>query len=120
VVDLIRFRFRYRVFNLVFLCCLISDRSSTIGFRVIASKTTKFEVEKFDGKSNVLLWNMRATSLLVKEGTHKALLGIEKKPSKMEDDEWNDIDFSAKATIILCLSDDVLYNVMNEETTASL
>jgi len=25
----------------------------------------------------------------VKEGTHKALLGIEKKPSKMEDDEWN-------------------------------
>ena len=56
----------------------------------------------------------------MKEGTHKALLGIEKKPSKMEDDEWNDIDFSAKATIILCLSDDVLYNVMNEETTASL
>jgi len=58
--------------------------------------------------------------LLVKEGTHKALLGIEKKPSKMEDDEWNDIDFRAKATIILCLSDEVLYNVMNEETTAGL
>ena len=42
--------------------------------------------------------------MLVKEGTHKALLGIEKKPSKM-DDEWNDIDFCAKASIILCLSD---------------
>ena len=35
----------------------------------------------------------------------------------MEDDEWNDIDFHTKATIILCLSDKVLYNVMNEETT---
>jgi len=35
----------------------------------------------------------------------KALLGAENKPSKMEDDEWNDIDFCAKATIILCLSD---------------
>ena len=58
--------------------------------------------------------------LLVKEGTHKALLGIEKKPSKMENDEWNDIDFRAKATTILCLSDEVLYNVMNEETTADL
>ena len=33
--------------------------------------------------------------LLVKESTHKALLGIEKKPSKMEDDEWNNIDFCA-------------------------
>ena len=34
--------------------------------------------------------------MLVNKGTHKALLGIEKKPSKMEDDEWNDIDFRAK------------------------
>ena len=56
----------------------------------------------------------------MKEGTHKAPLGIKKKPSRMEDDEWNVIDFRAKATIILCLSDEVLYNVMNEETTASL
>jgi len=35
----------------------------------------------------------------MKEGTYKALLGIEKKPSKMEDDEWNDFDFRAKVTI---------------------
>jgi len=51
---------------------------------------------------------MRVTSLLMKEGTHNALLGIEKKPSKMEDDEWNDIDFREKVTIIICLSDEVL------------
>jgi len=49
--------------------------------------TTKFEVEKFDGKSNFLLWKMRVTSLLVKKGTHKALFSIEKNPSKMKDDE---------------------------------
>ena len=87
----------------------------------MASKTIttiKFKVEKFNGKSNFLLWKMRVTSLLVKEGTHKALLGIEKRLSKMEDDEWNDIDFRVK--VILCLSDEVLYNVMNEETTAGL
>ena len=102
---------------------MISDRSSTIGIRVMASKTTtttKFKMEKFDGKFNFLLWKMRVTSLLVKEGTHKVLIGIEKKLSKMEDDEWNDIDFCIKTTIILCLSDEVLYNVMNEETTAGL
>jgi len=38
----------------------------------------------------------------------------------MEDDEWNDFDFYAKTMIILCLSDEVLCNVMNEETTADL
>ena len=100
MVDLPRFWFRCRVFNLVFLFCLIGDRSSTNGIRAMASKTTtttKFEMEKFDGKFNFLLWKMRVTSLLVKEGTHKALLGIEKKPSKI-DDEWNDIDFRAKVT----------------------
>ena len=75
---------------MVFLCCLIGDRSSTIGIRAMASKmttTTKFEVEKFDGKSNFLLWKMRVMSLLMKEGTHKTLLGIEKKPPKMKDNE---------------------------------
>jgi len=63
---------------------------------------------------------MQVTLLLVKEVTHETMLGIKKKPSTMEDDEWNDIEFCAKATIILCLSDEVLYNVMNEETTAYL
>ena len=57
--------------------------------------------------------------MLVKEDIHKALLGIEKNPTKMEDDEGNDIDFHAKATIILC-SSDALYNIMNEKTTCGL
>jgi len=68
----------------------------------MASKTTtiiKLEVEKLDGKSNFLYWKMQVTSLLVKEGTHKALLDIQKKSSKMNDDEWNNIDFRAKVTI---------------------
>ena len=63
---------------------------------------------------------MRVTLLLLKEGAQKALLYIENKPSKMEDDEWNDVDFYAKAKIILFLYDEVLYNVMNEETIAGL
>ena len=85
-----------------------------------ATTTTKFEGEQFNRKSNFLLSKMRVMLLLVKKSTHKTLLGIEKKPLKMKDDEWNDIDFSAKARIILCLSDEVFYNVMNEKITASL
>src|SRR3954469_19618757 len=49
---------------------------------------TKFEVEKFDGKVNFLLWKMRITSLLVKEGTYRALQVISKKPSDMDEDDW--------------------------------
>jgi len=48
--------------------------------------TMKFEGVKFDGKNNFLLWKIRLTMLLLKEGTYKALLGPAKKPSKMEDD----------------------------------
>ena len=89
----------------------------------MTSKTTtitKFEVMKFDGKSNFLLWKMRVTSLLMKKSTHKTLVGIEKKPLKIEDDEWNDIDSRTKATIIMCLSDEVLYNVINKKATSDL
>jgi len=49
--------------------------------------TTKFELEKFDENFNFLLWKIRVTLLLVKEGTLKAMHDIEKKPSKLEDDE---------------------------------
>ena len=75
--------------------------------------TTKFELEKFDENFNFLLWKIRVTLLLVKEGTLKAMHDIEKKPSKLEDDEWNDINFRSKTTIILCLSDEVFYNIIN-------
>jgi len=44
-------------------------------------------VEKFDGKNNFMLWKMRVTALFMKDETHKAMLGAERKPSKMEDDE---------------------------------
>ena len=50
VVDLLCFRFLCRVFNSVFLYCLIGDKSSTIGIRVMASKmtmTTKFVTPRF-------------------------------------------------------------------------
>ena len=32
----------------------------------------------------------------IQNNAHKALLSVEKQPPKMEDDEWNDIDFCAK------------------------
>lgn len=36
------------------------------------------------------------------------------KPTKMEDDDWEEIQLQAAATIRLCLSDQVMYHVMEE------
>src|SRR4051812_42285256 len=38
----------------------------------------------------------------------------------MGENDWKEIDIKAKPTIILCLSDEVLYNVMNENTAAGM
>ena len=38
----------------------------------------------------------------------------------MEDDERVGLDVQVKTTIILCLSDEILYNVINGETNAGL
>ena len=48
--------------------------------------STKFEVEKYNGKNNFSLWQRRMKDLLIQERVHKALLGKTKKPEKMEND----------------------------------
>src|SRR4051812_46618473 len=86
----------------------------------VKTTTTKFEVEKFDGKAYFLLWKMRIMSMLVKERTYQALQGIRKKPFQNGEDDWKEIDIKAKTTIILCLVNEVLYSVMNEDTVIGL
>jgi hypothetical protein len=38
----------------------------------------------------------------------------------MTNDEWEDIDAKALSTIRLCLADDVLFNIIGDDTTSSL
>lgn len=88
-----------------------------------AKRTTgdiEFEVEKFDGRNNFCLWQMRMKSILIQQGIKVALSGKEKKPTKINDDDWVDIDERALSTIQLYLSDEVLYNVRKETTAKSL
>ena len=41
----------------------------------IESSTTKFEVEKFNGKGNFSLWQKKVKALLVQQSLHKTLQG---------------------------------------------
>lgn len=78
----------------------------------------KFEVEKFTGKSNVVLWKLKVRDLLVQQGLHKALDGATKKPTTRTTSDWEDLDARAPSTIRLCPADEFLFNIV-EETTAS-
>ena len=74
---------------------------------------TRFEVEKFDGTGNFGLWQTRVKDLLAQQGCLKALLQ-EAKPAKMEAEDWEELQLRTAGTILLCLSDQVIYHVMDE------
>src|SRR4051812_49566856 len=80
--------------------------------------SAKFEIIKFDGTRNFGLWQRRVKDLLVQQGMVKALL--EKKPESMEKTEWKELEAKAVATIRLCLSNDVMYHVMDEDSPAEV
>jgi hypothetical protein len=92
------------------------------GFFVLMVKvqSSKFEVEKFNGKNNFVLWKLKMQDLLVQQGLQKALAGKIKKPTSMTDEDWEDLDARALSTICLCLADEVLFNIVEEETTTGL
>jgi hypothetical protein len=63
--------------------------------------STKFEVEKFNGKNNFSLWQRRMKGLLIQQGVQKALLGKAKKLEKIENDVWEEMN--VKAANVICL-----------------
>ena len=86
----------------------------------IRSSTTKFEFEKFNGKENIGLWQKRVKSLLVQQGLHKTLHGKSAKPVGTLNEDWEEMDLKAASAIQLCLADEVMYNVMDEDTATGL
>ena len=78
----------------------------------MASMASKFEVARFDGTRNFGLWQTRVKDLLAQQGISRAL--NEKKPAKVDDDKWEEMQAQACATIRLCLTDQIMYHVMDE------
>ena len=50
--------------------------------------------------------------LLIQQGVHKAMLRKEKKPKKMKDEEWVEMDVKAASAIRLNLGDEVIHNIL--------
>ena len=56
--------------------------------------------------------------MLVQHGLVRALTG--KQPEKTSDDDWEELQMKVVSTIRLCLADEVLYQVMEEESSAGI
>ena len=83
-------------------------------------KIGKYEIEKFNGKNDFSYWRMQMKNLLISQKLHKALAGKEKKHVDMSDEDWEELDLEARASIILCLERDVAFLVDSEVTAAEV
>ncbi|GJS77777.1 retrovirus-related pol polyprotein from transposon TNT 1-94 [Tanacetum coccineum] len=71
-------------------------------------------IEKFSGKSNFSLWRIKIRALLKQQGIWASIAGT--KPYDTTDANYMLQEENAHSTILLCLSDEVLYEVGDEET----
>jgi hypothetical protein len=84
----------------------------------ISTSSAKFDVMKFDGTGNFRLWQRRVKDFLVQQGMVKVLYGT--KPDVMSDIDWKELEARTVANIRLCLGDDVMFHVMDEESLAAV
>ncbi|KAI5397840.1 hypothetical protein KIW84_063598 [Lathyrus oleraceus] len=79
-------------------------------------KVGKYEIEKFNGKNDFSYWRMQMKNLLISQKLYKTL--AEQESESMKDEDWEELDLEARASIILCLERDVTFLVNEEATTA--
>jgi hypothetical protein len=84
------------------------------------SSATRFEVTKFDGMGNFLLWQSRGKDLLGRHGVVRRIKVNAVKPAKMDDDSWVEMQIRAAGTIRLSLADQVMYHVMGLESPSEI
>jgi len=77
---------------------------------------SKVRGSKFNGDSGFSTWQRRMRDMLIQQGLHKVLDVDAKKPDTMKAEDWADLDERAASTIRLHLSDDVVNNIIDEET----
>ncbi|MBA0777655.1 hypothetical protein Gotri_005650, partial [Gossypium trilobum] len=72
-------------------------------------ETIRFDIDKFDGIKNFNLWQVWMTSFLIQSN-------LEKKPACMDKLEWDRVDKKTLSMIQLCLTNNVLHEILLEKT----
>jgi hypothetical protein len=71
--------------------------------------------KKFD-----IMRQVKMKTILTQSSLHKALLGEDRKPTTMDKDKRTETDEKALSTIQLCLSNEVLREVLDQKTAKGL
>ncbi|KAH1073401.1 hypothetical protein J1N35_025729 [Gossypium stocksii] len=79
---------------------------------------TRFEIEKFDGETNLNLWQVLIMPILVQTGLKKVVTG--KRPEILNQTEWEEFDEKFLPAIQLCIVNTVLQEVLMEKTLSVL
>ena len=82
--------------------------------------TSKFDVEKFDGKNDFNLWKEKMMAHLGSLGLDEALKEETKMSPSLEAKEKVEIFKKERNTIILSLCDQIMRKVIKEKTTAEM
>jgi hypothetical protein len=78
---------------------------------------SKFEVDKFDGTNNFGMWQCEVLDILNQQDLEFTL---EERPSDIPDSDWEKLNRQACGTIRLCLSKDIKYEVMKDNSAREL
>jgi hypothetical protein len=109
---------KYFCFRIIFPTnCYQSCANIYLGFIMAI---TKFDIEKFERNMSFAMWQVKMKPILMQNGLLKVLLGKNQKPTTLDDDKWTEIDEKALSTIQLCLSNEVLREVLDQKTAKGL
>ena len=82
------------------------------------ASSLKIEIEKFNGQI-FELWKLKMEDMLV-DKDQMIMVDPCTAPTGTSADDWKKLDWKAKSTIQLCLSDSILLNVSEEATAKDL
>ena len=82
--------------------------------------TMKLDIGKFDRSVNFGLWQVKTKVILIQNGVRKTIDGVDKMPEGMTAARWEKIDTKALSAILLCLSNEVLREVVKKVTTKGI
>ncbi|KAG8499371.1 hypothetical protein CXB51_005830 [Gossypium anomalum] len=80
----------------------------------------KYEISLLDRNTRFALWQIKMQAVLAQMDLEDALLGIDKMPSTLTDEEKKHKDRKALTQLHLHLSNEILQDVMKEKTAAAL
>jgi len=81
---------------------------------------TKYKVEKLDRWNSFSLWRVKMWALLVQHDLLKVLSGKNKLMKSMSEVEKEELEMKVHSAIQLCLDDEVLREVADEDIVADL